>query len=328
MRLGSGEGELDRARHVTDVTIGDTRQTMGAPPRLRPAALLMLAGLAMLSPPAPAATPPPPKTTPCGDMVGGAWSVKDRVSGKSLKGSHYTVTALNFPCAKARAFVAKLTRRTSLMQGPAPLLPGFLCISGIPKGLQLQHGACIVARTPEELMPRPDFKSFGWQACVAVPSRNEHVSCTRARFPESSRISCNTGMIDVPGGRVWYERLGSGGATPLLALHGGPGRRPLLPAAVRRPHGQAPARDRLRPARLRRVGEARRPVALDRRSRRAGARRGARGARARALPPVRPVVGRLALDRVPQPAAATASPASCWRARPPASAQFMAEAAS
>jgi pimeloyl-ACP methyl ester carboxylesterase len=33
----------------------------------------------------------------------------------------------------------------------------------------------------------------------------------------------NTGMIDVPGGRVWYERLGSGGATPLLALHGGPG---------------------------------------------------------------------------------------------------------
>jgi proline-specific peptidase len=33
----------------------------------------------------------------------------------------------------------------------------------------------------------------------------------------------DTGMIDVPGGRVWYERLGSGGATPLLALHGGPG---------------------------------------------------------------------------------------------------------
>lgn len=29
--------------------------------------------------------------------------------------------------------------------------------------------------------------------------------------------------IDVPGGRVWYERFGSGDATPLLALHGGPG---------------------------------------------------------------------------------------------------------
>src|ERR1700753_2334093 len=33
----------------------------------------------------------------------------------------------------------------------------------------------------------------------------------------------DTGMLDVPGGRVWYERLGSGDAMPLLALHGGPG---------------------------------------------------------------------------------------------------------
>jgi proline-specific peptidase len=32
-----------------------------------------------------------------------------------------------------------------------------------------------------------------------------------------------TGMIDVPGGRVWYQRLGEGSALPLLALHGGPG---------------------------------------------------------------------------------------------------------
>ncbi len=31
------------------------------------------------------------------------------------------------------------------------------------------------------------------------------------------------GLIDVPGGRVWYERVGSGDAVPLLALHGGPG---------------------------------------------------------------------------------------------------------
>jgi proline-specific peptidase len=32
-----------------------------------------------------------------------------------------------------------------------------------------------------------------------------------------------TGMIDVPGGRVWYQKLGQGSGTPLLALHGGPG---------------------------------------------------------------------------------------------------------
>lgn len=32
-----------------------------------------------------------------------------------------------------------------------------------------------------------------------------------------------TGMIDVPGGRVWFRRLGAGGKLPLLVLHGGPG---------------------------------------------------------------------------------------------------------
>jgi proline-specific peptidase len=32
-----------------------------------------------------------------------------------------------------------------------------------------------------------------------------------------------SGMIDVPGGRVWYERLGAATGTPLLTLHGGPG---------------------------------------------------------------------------------------------------------
>src|SRR5262245_38772201 len=31
------------------------------------------------------------------------------------------------------------------------------------------------------------------------------------------------GFIDVPGGRVWYRIVGSGTATPLVALHGGPG---------------------------------------------------------------------------------------------------------
>lgn len=31
------------------------------------------------------------------------------------------------------------------------------------------------------------------------------------------------GHIDVPGGKVWYRIVGSGTATPLLLLHGGPG---------------------------------------------------------------------------------------------------------
>jgi proline-specific peptidase len=33
----------------------------------------------------------------------------------------------------------------------------------------------------------------------------------------------SAGYIDVPGGRVWYERLGRGSQTPVLTLHGGPG---------------------------------------------------------------------------------------------------------
>lgn len=48
------------------------------------------------------------------------------------------------------------------------------------------------------------------------------------------------GMIDVPGGRVWYRRIGDGPGVPLLALHGGPGGTScrfevLAPLATERP---------------------------------------------------------------------------------------------
>ncbi|MDA1016700.1 MAG: proline iminopeptidase-family hydrolase [Planctomycetota bacterium] len=36
-------------------------------------------------------------------------------------------------------------------------------------------------------------------------------------------MSAGEGFIDVPGGKVWYQVVGSGNATPLLVLHGGPG---------------------------------------------------------------------------------------------------------
>ena len=57
----------------------------------------------------------------------------------------------------------------------------------------------------------------------------------------SSRgLSPRTGMIDVPGGTVWYQIVGSGTTTPLLLLHGGPGvpsyyLKPLAALADERP---------------------------------------------------------------------------------------------
>ena len=123
-----------------------------------------------------------PKVVTCGDIVGGAWTVRDRVSGERLTGSHYTVAVINYPCASARTLVAKLTRRRSLGPGPTSLLRGFMCITGIPAGLQLQHGGCAVGTSPI-LMPTPNIKSFKWQACVSVPARHEHPSCTTRRLP-------------------------------------------------------------------------------------------------------------------------------------------------
>src|SRR5210317_918722 len=48
------------------------------------------------------------------------------------------------------------------------------------------------------------------------------------------------GFIEVEGGKVWYQIVGSGNATPLLVLHGGPGAtshylKPLEKVAVDRP---------------------------------------------------------------------------------------------
>jgi proline-specific peptidase len=53
-------------------------------------------------------------------------------------------------------------------------------------------------------------------------------------------LSPQEGYVDVEGGRVWYQIVGSGNATPLLLLHGGPGApshylKPLERVAVDRP---------------------------------------------------------------------------------------------
>ena len=49
------------------------------------------------------------------------------------------------------------------------------------------------------------------------------LSCKRSAEEEVVSITEGEGYIDVTGGKVWYRIVGSGTATPLLLLHGGPG---------------------------------------------------------------------------------------------------------
>lgn len=52
-------------------------------------------------------------------------------------------------------------------------------------------------------------------------------STTRAPAPAPASVSASAipaeGYVAVPGGRIWYERMGSGPGTPLIVIHGGPG---------------------------------------------------------------------------------------------------------
>ncbi|HEY5564005.1 MAG TPA: proline iminopeptidase-family hydrolase, partial [Rhodothermia bacterium] len=64
-------------------------------------------------------------------------------------------------------------------------------------------------------------------------------SCRQDQEPPQG-LSPGEGYVDVPGGQVWYRIVGSGEATPLLVLHGGPGAphyylKPLAALADERP---------------------------------------------------------------------------------------------
>src|SRR5262249_24308738 len=77
-------------------------------------------------------------------------------------------------------------------------------------------------------MPSSRCKALGLALMVVL------VGCEKREVPS------RTGMIDVPGGKVWYQIVGSGPKTPLLLLHGGPGvpsyyLKPLAALADERP---------------------------------------------------------------------------------------------
>jgi proline iminopeptidase len=64
------------------------------------------------------------------------------------------------------------------------------------------------------LINRRTFSRFILAAGLPVT----YTAATRATASTDS-----SGMVSVPGGRVWWRRVGSGSKTPLLLLHGGPG---------------------------------------------------------------------------------------------------------
>ncbi|MDQ8168785.1 MAG: hypothetical protein P3C09_13635, partial [Gemmatimonadota bacterium] len=60
-------------------------------------------------------------------------------------------------------------------------------------------------------------------ATVACAPKADTVADSTAAAAVADTFPSQEGMIDVPGGKVWYRRIGNGPGVPLLALHGGPG---------------------------------------------------------------------------------------------------------
>ncbi len=74
--------------------------------------------------------------------------------------------------------------------------------------------ALLVAVTCLACSPRPD---------AAADATTDSLAGGVATLDAQDAPVAREGMVDVPGGRVFYRMLGDGPGTPLLALHGGPG---------------------------------------------------------------------------------------------------------
>jgi proline iminopeptidase len=86
-----------------------------------------------------------------------------------------------------------------------------------------------MASSPECLVRHPrNFRTLVAALLLPLAATACDASRETQRSETESALAVDTlpsteGMIDVPGGRVWYRRIGNGPGTPLLALHGGPG---------------------------------------------------------------------------------------------------------
>jgi proline iminopeptidase len=63
-------------------------------------------------------------------------------------------------------------------------------------------------------------------ACAGTAEKTPaHETASSASDSTRGPLTPGEGMLDVPGGRIWYRVVGTGPGTPLLAIHGGPGGR-------------------------------------------------------------------------------------------------------
>lgn len=60
-------------------------------------------------------------------------------------------------------------------------------------------------------------------ACTAEDTSSRDTAVRDSAVGTADTLPSQEGFVDVPGGKVWYRRIGNGPGVPLLALHGGPG---------------------------------------------------------------------------------------------------------
>jgi hypothetical protein len=90
-------------------------------------------------------------------------------------GRHYTVNAVNMPCAAARSLAARMIRKRSLGKGfNGSILPGYMCFSKAPAGQPIMIGGCTAGTNP---MPHPGARGFNWHHCEFVLGTGAHPTC-------------------------------------------------------------------------------------------------------------------------------------------------------
>ena len=118
--------------------------------------------------------------TDCGDMPGPVWHLIVVNEKRGATGSHYTVTATNMPCAKARSLALRLTRLRSPGKGfNSSILPGYTCMILPPVNQPLTIGGCVAGKV---LTPTPGAKGFNWHHCQYVLATRAHPTCRWTYF--------------------------------------------------------------------------------------------------------------------------------------------------